>query len=103
MKIEMFHFQGCPNYEPCLEELKSALADLGITDPVKVTSVGSSQDAVIKRFQGSPSIRIDKKDLFDEPESHYGMKCRIYMIDGQEKGYPDRETLKQRIKALAGK
>lgn len=102
MKIELFYFEGCPHHEPCLKELEAALSELGIADPIKTTRVGSSQDAVIKRFQGSPSIRIDKQDLFQEPEQHYGMKCRIYLIDGKETGCPDRETIKQKIRALQG-
>jgi hypothetical protein len=102
VKIELYYFEGCPNYKPCLGELGAALSELGISDPVRTTRVGSSQDAVIKRFQGSPSIRIDKQDLFQEPEGHYGMKCRIYLIDGEEKGYPDRETIKQKLRAFQG-
>ena len=102
MKIELFYFEDCSHYEPCLTELEAALSELGIFDPIVTTNVGSSEDAAIKRFQGSPSIRIDNQDLFQEPEQDHGMKCRIYLIDGKETGYPDRETIKQKIQTLQG-
>ena len=55
-------------------------------------------------FPGSPTIRVDGKDV--EPDSAsrlaYGLSCRTYEIRGRLQGVPAREWIRDAICAAQG-
>ena len=61
MKVELLYFDGCPGHEalvPRLRELLSAAdADL------ELRRIGSPEDAARERFLGSPTVRINGRDV----------------------------------------
>jgi mercuric ion transport protein len=102
MNIEVLYFEGCPNHEPAVKELKRALADLGIREPIHQIDVKDPEMAEDCKFLGSPSIRINEKDFFSNGDTDYSMRCRTYVIDGKLKGFPEREDIKREIRAIFG-
>lgn len=103
MKIEFLYFNGCPNQEPALKNLKEAIKDLGISAEITMIEVTDEKDAVNKRFLGSPSIRLDGMDsegLQDNGE--YSMNCRRYKIGSEVLGYPSKDMIKVALKFASG-
>ena len=62
MQIEVLCFDGCPNYRMAAKTLREVLAEEGIE--VNVVAINNDEDAQRLRFPGSPTIRVDGRDLF---------------------------------------
>ncbi len=65
MKIEILYFDGCPTYSEAEETWREVLAQGGAE--VELVAVGSDEEARRLRFPGSPTIRVDGRDLFPSP------------------------------------
>ncbi len=97
MKVELLYFDGCPNHEPALRNLKEVMQEIGIPDEIEIIQVVDNDDATAKRFLGSPSIRINGQDLEqrDETSHNYIMCCRQYRTGSTAQGYPSKDLIKQ--------
>ena len=79
MKIEVLHFDGCPTYETATKTLRAILAEARVEADIKLVAINSDAEARGLRFPGSPTIRVDGRDLFplDERED-WSLGCRVY-------------------------
>lgn len=95
MKIELLVFDGCPNAKAAERLVRDAVKELDIAAVIEIVNVADNDDAVAKRFLGSPSIRINGKDLeVEENEmTQYSMRCRVYRQGNQQSGLPSKELL----------
>ena len=88
--IEILYFDGCPNYEALVSRLPELLAHAGVTAEIKVRRVESEEDAGRARFLGSPTVRVDGRDV--EPgadgRADYGLRCGLYRSPGGIVGVP---------------
>lgn len=100
MEIELLYFEGCPNHKKALRIIKEVLDEEGLNVPVKTREVKNVKEAVQMRFLGSPTIRIDGRDVEKEARKSldFGMKCRIYRVRGSIKGHPSKESVREAIK-----
>ena len=89
--IEVLYFEGCPHVEPTLSLAEEVLSQLGVSDEVRKIEVRSPEDAERVRFLGSPTVRVDGKDIEPGAESRtdYALSCRIY----GDSGLPPKELL----------
>lgn len=104
MTIQFLYFEGCPNHETALKNLKDTLAEAGMNEEIEIINVEKPEDAVKHRFLGSPSIRIDGKDLeIEEDDStEYSMRCRRYKNGELMEGFPSRELILTNLKKIRG-
>ena len=95
MTVEFLYFDDCPNHEAALQRLRSVMARLGIQSPVRLVNVVSEEQARRERFLGSPSIRINGRDLEEDAATpdNFGRRCRIYFQNGKPAGLPPEELL----------
>jgi hypothetical protein len=95
-RVEFLWWEGCPSHERALAELREAMAAAGF-DPqeVDVREVRSEDDAARERFTGSPTIRIDGRDVDARgAAAPPSLTCRIYYLaDGRPSPIPSREDL----------
>ena len=86
--------------EKALGQLKSVMSELDL-DPsvIEIKEITTDREAVQERFIGSPTIRIDGRDLFEpEPGSTFSLNCRIYRLrDGRISPTPDTDDLKKAL------
>jgi hypothetical protein len=100
-KIELLWWQGCPSWPQVLDELRDAVSEAGL-DPeaIEMHEVSTDDSAEAERFVGSPTIRIDGKDI--QPpgsEEPFGLTCRIYRLrDGHISPIPDPADLRDAIR-----
>lgn len=98
-KVEFLYFKSCPGHKQALANLKAALRESKISANVVLINVTSEAQGAKVGFQGSPSIRVNGKDLDGRDEGHsYG--CRIYQIDGKITPTPTKEFIQERLREL---
>ncbi len=80
MKIEVLYFDGCPNHEQLLPRLHELLAWAEVSSAVELVNVPDDAAAQRARFLGSPTLRIDGRDVEPGAElrTDFGLKCRLY-------------------------
>jgi hypothetical protein len=80
MRIEVLYFDGCPNHETLLPRLRELMDRAGIAEEVRLRRVESIEDAERERFLGSPTLRIDGRDVEPGADERrdFGLKCRLY-------------------------
>jgi len=100
MEIELLYFEGCPNHKRALRVIKEVLDEEGLNVPVKTRKVKNVEEAVQMRFLGSPTVRVDGRDVEKEARKSldFGMKCRIYRVESGIQGYPSRRMIREAIK-----
>jgi len=103
MKIELLVFDGCPNHEPAEQLIRESVAELSVEADIEVINVVDHDDAVAKRFLGSPSIRINGRDLelTEDGDTQYSMRCRVYRTGDKQSGVPAKALLAKRIQEAA--
>lgn len=99
MNIEILYFEGCPNYEPAVRLVQEMISETGVDARVDAINVIDNDDAVKKRFLGSPSIRVDGRDIEIEESklTQNSMRCRVYQHDGELCRLPSRELLRRKL------
>lgn len=98
--IEFLFWEGCPSHERALADLTALLDE---QDQLRITEILTEDDAKRERFIGSPTIRINGKDIVDPGETPYGLDCRVYFKrDGRASPLPDPEDLRDAIAQLKG-
>lgn len=101
MKIQFYYFDGCPSHKPAYKNLEEVLLEKGISSEIESIRVNSTEDAERLKFKGSPSIRIDGKDI-EGKEEGYSYSCRVFEIEGGLTGVPTKEFLSEKINILTG-
>jgi alkylmercury lyase len=94
VRVEVLFFDGCPNHEALLPHLRELLAVGGARDThINLVRVEDSETAEVKRFLGSPTVRIDGEDV--EPgadeRTDFGLKCRLFRTPDGLRGMPADE------------
>jgi hypothetical protein len=99
VKVEFLFWEGCPSYPEAHELLEDVLAEHGLDQPIDVIEVLTHEDAERLAFPGSPTIRIDGRDV-DEAgaQSPPSLTCRVYRLpDGRSSPVPSREQLEEAL------
>ena len=96
MKIEFLYFKECPGYQSALSLLERILLESNTAVAIEKIEITTQGMALQHRFLGSPSIRINGKDIAGREEaSEYGLKCRIYPDTGS--GIPSASVLRKAL------
>ena len=100
MLIEMLYFSGCPSWEQTIDDLKSVLLEKGFKPEIKLLKIESDEDAKKQKFPGSPTIRVNGRDLFPIDKENYCLQCRVYSTPDGLVGTPSRRMLDERLSKL---
>jgi hypothetical protein len=98
--VEILYWEGCPSYPATLADVRAALGELGL-DPslAQLREVATDDAAAAERFVGSPTVRVDGRDLFPPGDDPVGLTCRIYRRrDGRVSPTPDPDDLRDALK-----
>ena len=99
MRVELLYWEGCPSYPEARELLEDVLRERGLDLEIRVTHVGTKEEAEELHFPGSPTIRVDGRDVdptgAEQPPS---LTCRIYYFpDGRVSPVPSRQQLEEAL------
>jgi glutaredoxin len=101
LTIEVLSVPACPHRDAVLRTLDRELDDRSIDAAITVREVHSVDEARALRFLGSPTVRINGRDI--EPaaaaRSDYGLGCRIYRDAEGVSGVPSAESVAAALSA----
>jgi hypothetical protein len=97
--IEFLFWAGCPSHPEALELLRSVMAERGVEAEVELREVVTDEEAAALRFPGSPTIRVDGRDVDPAGAGDPArLACRIYRLpDGRVSPVPTREQLEEAL------
>jgi hypothetical protein len=94
----LLYFDGCPTYETATKTLRAVLAEEGLEADVELVVVNTDEVARRLQFPGSPTIRVDGRDLFPAPEREdWRLGCRVYATPEELKGSPTAEMVRNAL------
>jgi hypothetical protein len=97
--VELLYFDGCPNYGAAQELVETVAAEIGVSPDLRLVEVETPENAEKLRFLGSPTIRVEGKDV--EPGAdeltRFQYACRVYRTPLGFSGTPDPEWVRQAL------
>jgi hypothetical protein len=99
MQVELLWWEGCPSTDEALAELRAEMSALGL-DPegIQVREIDTEADAERHAFVGSPTVRVDGRDVQAPADEATGLTCRVYRLrDGRISAVPDREDVREAL------
>jgi len=103
-RVELLWWRDCPSWERALAMLREAMAAGGLDpDLIEVREIDTEESAEREVFIGSPTIRVDGRDVQPPAEGEpTGLACRVYRRrDGRTSPLPDPDDLREALRAAA--
>jgi hypothetical protein len=93
--VELLYWEGCPSYPEARQLLAQVLAERGVDAEIRMREVTTEAEAEALRFPGSPTIRVDGRDVDSRgADAGPSLTCRIYYLpDGRVSPIPSRTDL----------
>jgi hypothetical protein len=88
--VEILCLESCPHTQPTVDRVREVSAACGVAVDLRVVHVESGEHAHLLRFLGSPSVRVDGRDVEQQAEERtdHGLQCRVYPTDVGLQGLP---------------
>ena len=89
VKVELLYVEGCPGFEELVPRVRALVAGRA---EVELASVDSLAEAERLGFLGSPTLRVNGKDVDPDAagRTDFGITCRLYRTrDGRVHAPPD--------------
>jgi hypothetical protein len=98
--IEVLTFPGCPNRDAAIALAVRVREQLGSAAEVRVIDIPDQPAAEQVGFLGSPTIRVDGRDI--EPgaewQQEYVHACRLYQHEHSLRGLPQEGWLRHALR-----
>jgi hypothetical protein len=103
--IEVLYVQDCPHYPATLTLVERVRAELGIDADLHISRIVDQAAAVQVRFPGSPTVRVDGRDVEpgSEPTTEYVVGCRLYRLEHRFAGQPEERWIREALLQAAGR
>lgn len=102
--IEVLHVQDCPNYPEALALVERVRTELGFHAELHTTLIADLAAAERARFPGSPTVRVDGRDV--EPGSEPAevtLACRLYRHEHRLAGQPEERWVREALLRATGR
>lgn len=99
-KIQFLTIEGCPNSETAWKNLQESLNILQVKIEPERILIHDDLEAEYHSFQGSPSIKVDGVDLWEQKRNEYHMGVRAYFAQDELIGCPTIDMLVERLREL---
>ena len=97
--VEVLWWRGCPSWEEAIALTREEMAAAGL-DPgeLTVTEIETEDAAEAEGMPGSPTIRVEGKDIQPPGDNPVGLTCRVYRRrDGRTSPLPDRADVRDAL------
>ena len=98
MKVEVLYVSECPSHPAAVKLVRDVLAAQGVATHIHEVLVRNEQMASEFKFLGSPTIRINGKDVAGESPTakNFGLSCRLYQ-GSKQIGLPPAEVIHRAV------
>ena len=99
MKVEVLYVPDCPHHRSAVNQLRDVLSAEGVRTEISEVAVTDAKAAEEFRFRGSPTIRINGRDIAGESHStlSFALACRMYP-GAKEAGVPPLEMMQRAVR-----
>lgn len=101
--VEILYFDECPNYEGTLELVERIVRELGVSPAIELVRVPGEHAAAKMRFLGSPTVRVDGRDVEPGADERrdFVLACRVYRGERGFSGHPHEAWIRDALQAAA--
>ena len=98
--VQLLVWEGCPSHPEALDQLERILQEEGVESTIELVDVTSDEQARRERFPGSPTVRIDGRDVIPPGDGEpFSLTCRVYTTrDGRVSPVPDPEDVRDAVR-----
>jgi hypothetical protein len=102
-RVEILYFEGCPNHEAARALVERVAAELQVEPEINLIEVPDAEAALRFRFLGSPTLRVDGRDIEPgaEERGDFGLSCRVYQTEHGISEQPDRGWIREALREVA--
>jgi hypothetical protein len=102
VQVSFLYYEECPSHDLALERLREVMDEEGIPGEVEVVKVETEERARELRFVGSPTIRVDGRDIDPPSDSRYALTCRAYRLaDDRISPLPSKDMIRRAFRSPA--
>jgi hypothetical protein len=101
VKIEFLYYEDCPSHNEALARLEAVIAQEAVEATIEVIKVETEGQAEAFEFVGSPTIRIEGRDIDPPPkDAYFGLTCRAFRLeDGRISPLPSERMIREALRA----
>jgi len=102
--VELLWFADCPNHQTARAMLEEVIAEVAPGTAIRDIDASDPAAAASVRFPGSPTIRVDGRDIdptFNDP-GDYTPRCRLYRTSAGLRGLPERDWIVAALQSSPG-
>jgi hypothetical protein len=105
LKVELLYFDGCPSHERLLPRLRELVTAADPGAEVELRRIQTIEEAERERFLGSPSVRVDGRDVDPgaEERGDFGVKCRLYRTRDDLNALPPEGWIRDALTRAIGR
>lgn len=98
MRVEVLYVSECPSHPAAVKLVKDVLAAEGVTSDIHEVLIRDEQMAGEMKFVGSPTIRINGRDVAGESQAakNFSLCCRLYP-GSKQIGLPPAEIVHRAV------
>jgi hypothetical protein len=102
-RVEILYFEGCPNHEPARTLVERLATQLRIEPEIELVEVADPEAAVALRFLGSPTVRVNGRDIEPGAEKRrdFAFSCRIYRSERGVAEQPEESWVREALTEAA--
>jgi hypothetical protein len=91
--VEILCLASCPHVQATIDRVRAASTAADVAVDLRVVHVETEEHAHRLRFLGSPSVRVDGRDVDPDADGRedYGLTCRMY---ADEDGVPSTKWIR---------
>jgi hypothetical protein len=101
-RVEILYFEDCPNHEPARVLVERIAAELRVEPEIHVVEVPDAATAMRLRFLGSPTVRVDGRDVEPgaEERREFVLACRVFRSRRGFSRLPDEGWIRGALQGL---
>ena len=98
MKVEVLYVSECPSHPAAVKLVRDVLAAQGVAAQIHEVLVRDEGMANELKFPGSPTIRINGKDVAgaSQTDKNFALSCRLYP-GSKQIGLPPAEVIHRAV------
>ena len=103
MRVEVLYVSECPSHPAAVKLVKEVLAAEGVATDIHEVLVRDQRMAGELKFLGSPTIRINGRDVAGESQTatNFALSCRLYP-GSKQIGLPPVEVIHRAVLEARG-
>ena len=102
-RVDILYFAECPSHEGARALVERVATALRVDPNLRVVEVPDLETATRLRFLGSPTVRVNGRDVEPGAEARddYGLACRVYRGDLGLSGQPSEQWIRDALAEAA--